>query len=548
VRPPASAPLRDGGDQTRLFALSPDGTRLAYLTTRGLALRALDDLTVDVLEVQGFGAMPFFSPDGRWIAGLGEGLRKVAVAGGPVVRLADTGPGAVGAWGEDGIVFADARGLFRVSDEGGGPEPLPVGTLGESEQVTFPEPLPGGNAVLFTIVSTRSNTLGDASISSSARIEALDLRTGQRKVVVRGGGRPKYLQTGHLVYAAGESLFVVPFDVRRLEVSGDSIRLGEGSAEFAVSNDGTLVYATGLDTNRRELVWVDRRGREEPLGAPLATYAYPRVSPDGSRVALDVVGPDRDIWIWDLSRKVMQRFTLDPTENALPTWSLDGLRLFFAGGRHGVPNMFVQSADGSDQPVRLVESPRLQQPTSMAPDGRLIFSEAVPNHSRDIMALSLDGPPTVEPLIHTAATEIAGEVSPNGRWLAYVSDESGQFEVYVRPYPHVSGGLWKVSAGGGRQPLWLRNGRELLYRDFGGAVVAVPVVAGGAFALGPPVAVIPAGRVYAGYGSATGGRAFDVSRDGSRFLMIKIHEATAGPAFVVVQNWLAGLDPRARPR
>jgi serine/threonine protein kinase/Tol biopolymer transport system component len=548
LRLPASAPLRDGGDDTRLFALSPDGTLLVYLTTKGLAMRRLDRLQVDVLEVQGFETRPFFSPDGKWIAGTGDGLRKISVAGGPLIQLTDTGPGAVGTWGDDGIVFADVTGLFRVSPDGGMPERLPVGALGPNEQVTFPEPLPGGSAVLFTVISTRSNTLGDSSTSATARIEALDLASGVRTVVLRGAGRPRYLATGHLVYASGESLFVVPFDRDRLATTGDPVQLAEGSSEFAVSDDGVLVYAAGLDRTRRQLVWVDRHGREESLGAPTAQYAYPRLSPDGARVALDVLGPNRDVWIWDIRRRALDRFTTDPTENALPAWTRDGARVAFASGQSGVPNMFMQSADGAGAAEPLVTSARFQQPMSFATDGRLIFTEVVPNHGRDLMALSLDGSRSVEALVQTPANEFGGEVSPDGRWIAYVADESGQLEVYVRPYPRTTAGRWIVSTSGGRQPVWTRDGRELLYRDFGGAVIAVPVGAGRSFVSGGAVTVIPASRTYSGFGSAIGGRTFDVSLDGSRFLMIKELDAGDGPSFVVVQNWLTEVRERLRPR
>ena len=378
IVPPASAPLRDGGDETRLFAMSPDGTRIAYLTTRGLAVRTLDRLDVDVLDAADIGVFPFFSPDGKWIAGTLDGLSKVSVAGGPVIRLADTGAGAIGAWAADGIVFADVNGLFRVSADGGTPERLPLGSLGPSEQVTFPEPLPGRRAVLFTVISTKSNTLGDSATSSTARIEALDLDSGARTVVVRGGGRPRYLPSGHLLYASGEHLLAVRFDLARLTTVGEPVQLGDGSAEFAASNEGTLMYGVGLGHGRRELVWVDRRGREQLVGAPIAEYAYPRISPDGTRIALDVPGPNRDVWMWNLTRQVMERFTSDPTENVLPAWSPDGRHLAFTSGLSGVPNMFLQATDGSGAAEQLLTSPLLQQAVSFASDGRLIFTESVP--------------------------------------------------------------------------------------------------------------------------------------------------------------------------
>jgi eukaryotic-like serine/threonine-protein kinase len=547
IVPPASAPLRDGGDETRLFAVSPDGTRVAYLTTKGLAVRTLDHLDVDVLDAPNIGFFPFFSPDSKWIAGTLDGVNKVSVAGGPVIRLADTAAGAIGAWGDDGIVFADVNGLFRVSAEGGTPERLPLGALGPSEQVTFPEPLPGRRAVLFTVISTKSNTLGDSATSSTARIEALDLDSGARTVIVRGGGRPRFLPSGRLLYASGEHLFIVRFDPARLTAVGEPVQLGDGSAEFGASNDGTLVYGVGLGRGRRELVWVDRRGREQPVGAPVAAYAYPRISPDGARVALDVPGPNRDIWMWDIRRQVMERFTDDPTENVLPAWSPDGKYLAFTSGLSGVPNMFLQATDGSGVAAQLLTSPLLQQAVSFAPDGRVIFTESVPGHGRDIKALQLSTK-TVEALVQAPGEQLSPEVSLDRRWIAYASDETGQFEIYVRPYAAPDSGRWKVSINGGRAPLWSRDGRELFYRDFGGALLSVPVAAGRVFVPGPAMTIIPPSRRYAGFGSAVGARSYDVSPDGSRFLMIKNLDGSAQPSFVVVQNWLAEVADRLRPR
>ena len=464
-----------------------------------------------------------------------------------MIRLADTAAGAIGAWGDDGIVFADVNGLFRVSADGGMPERLPLGALGPSEQVTFPEPLPGRRAVLVTVISTKSNTLGDSATSSTARIEALDLDSGARTVVVRGGGRPRYLPSGHLLYASGERLFVVRFDLARLTTLGEPVQLGDGSAEFGASNDGTLVYGVGLGRGRRELVWVDRRGREQPLGVPVAEYAYPRISPDGTRIALDVPGPNRDIWMWDVKRQVMERFTSDPTENVMPAWSPDGKHLAFTSGLSGVPNMFVQATDGSGAAEQLRKSPLLNQAVSFASDGRLIFTESVPGRGRDIKALHL-GTKEVEALIQAPGEQLSPEVSPDRRWIAYMSDETGQFEIYVRPYAAPDSGRWKVSANGGRSPLWSRDGRELFYRDFGGALLSVSIAADHTFMPGPSVTIIPASRKYAGFGSAIGARSYDVSPDGSRFLMIKNLDDGAQPSFVVVQNWLAEVADRLLPR
>jgi serine/threonine-protein kinase len=546
IQAPPTAPLRDGGDNTGLFTLSPDGRHLAYLTTRGVAIRRLDRLDVQVHEAPELTARPFFSPDGQWIGGFGGGVLKQSVAGGPVIRLAETAAGATGAWDEDGIVFADIRGLFKVSSEGGTPERLPLGALADNEQVAFPEPLPGRRAVLFTVVSTRSNTPGASLTSSSSRIEALDLDTGVRSVVIRGGGRPRYV-AGHLLYASGVELFAVPFDLQRLSTTGEPVQVPGASVEFAVSNDGTLVYGVGLHSNRRTLVWVDRKGREEPLGTPIAEYMYPRLSPDEGRVALDVPGSNRDVWIWHITRRVMERFTTDETENVLPTWTPDGMALIFTSARSGVPNLYQQSADGSGAPRRLLTSALLQQPMSFAPDGRLMFSEAAPGRGRDVKALNL-ATGNVHPLLESAASEMSAEVSPDGRWVAYMSNESGQFEIYVRSFPRVDAGRWKVSTNGGRSPLWSRDGRELFYHDYGGATMAVQVSPGTRFSAGPPATILPATRKYLGFGSAGGGRHYDVSRDGTRFLRIKeLDEGREQPSFVVVQNWMTEVTARLRP-
>jgi eukaryotic-like serine/threonine-protein kinase len=291
------------------------------------------------------------------------------------------------------------------------------------------------------------------------------------------------------------------------------------------------------------LLWVDRRGVEESLGAPRLPYAYPRLSPDGTRIALDVGLPDRDIWIWDLRRKVLERFTLDPAENPLVAWSLDGKRLAFGSSRYGgIPNLFWQPADGSGPPERLLESPSMQMPLTFTPDGRLLFSAAEPGEGRNILALSLDGTHRVERIIRSPANDGNAEISPDGRWIAYDSNESGQFEIYVKPYPPcASDQRWKISIDGGRQPLWSRNGRELFYRDFTGAVLAVPVTFTPTYTPGA-VAKLLDGAAYVGGGPKLSSRTYDLSHDGTRFLMIKAGRTDARPpSLVVVQHWFEEL-------
>jgi len=292
----------------------------------------------------------------------------------------------------------------------------------------------------------------------------------------------------------------------------------------------------------RELAWVDRRGRATSLGAPPMSYAYPRISPDGTRVAIDVVDPaDRDIWMWDIGRRTLERFTKDPTGNPIVTWSPDGSHLVFGSERSGVSNAYRQAADGSGEPERLLPSDALQMPISYTPDGRLLVSVDAKGHQRDIHLMTLDGTRKSEPLIHSPANELWAEVSPNGHWVVYDSDESGQFEVYVRPFPDAyRGSRWQISAAGGRQPVWSHDGRELFYRDFSGAVMSVPIAAGPGFSPGRPVRLIE-GTGYAGAGAQGSGRTYDVSADGSRFLMVQTGDQSTTP-LVVVLNWFEELE------
>jgi serine/threonine-protein kinase len=511
-----------------------------------VAVRSLDQLDTHVMEAgRGLTSQLFFSRDGRWIGYIDDGLRKVSVDGGPSILLARVGAGATATWGEQVIIVADVNGLFKVPPDGGVPERIPGATFASHEQPAFPEILPQDSAVLFTVVAARTISPSSAATAPESRIEGIDLRTGVRRVVVRGGGRPRYISTGHLVYGSGETINAVPFDAARLEARGDPAPVAHGGASsFAVSREGTLVYRSDDGAKHRTLVWVDRDGREEDLGAPPGDYIVPRVSPDGLRVALDVGGPDRNIWVWDIRRKLLECVTLNPAEDGWPRWSPDGRWLFFASARDGpVPNIFRQSADRGGSAERVIVSQRLQHPTGFAPDGKLLITERAPDNGlSDIVAYSFDTR-RVEPVI-TEGDEGAGAVSPDGRWMAYESIESGEIDVYVRAYSTTDGGRWKVSRNGGRQAVWSRDARELFYRDYGGALIAVPVPPGPRFLPGEPVTILPTQTTYAGSGAAITSRTYDVSPDGSRFLMIRMGNENRQPSLIVVQNWSEELKAR----
>jgi serine/threonine-protein kinase len=537
----------------RWLAISPDGARIAVVTDRGLVVRARDQLDtprLSGLSAPGAGA-PFFSPDGQWIAFTdGQALKRIPSTGGPAVQIAESGPAAIASWGDGGIVYASMNGLFHIARDGGAPRQLAAG-LGINEQAMYPQLLAGSGAVLFTVVPTHTNTPASAANAPGARVDVLNLASGARHTVIHGGGRAQYLPTGHLVYVAGDTLYAEKFDAERLESRGNAVEVlkGVNVSEFAISNEGTLAYASRAAVSGNTLVWVDRKGNEQALDAPVRPYNYPRLSPDGTRVALDVAGPpDRDIWIWDLKRKTFERFTLDPAGNPIVEWSRDGRRLAFGSDRSGVTNIFWQAADGSGEAERLLKSDRLQMPLTFAPDGRLLFSADVAGRGRDIHALSLDGSHRVERIVYSEANDLTADVSPDGRWIVYDSDESGQFEVYVRPYPQAySGGRWQISSNGGRQPVWSHDGREVFYRDFDGGMYAASVRLNPTFEPGPVVRLFP-NAGYAGSGVKGTGRTYDVSRDGHRFLMIKVEPDPAATAssIVVVLNWFEELK-RAVP-
>jgi serine/threonine-protein kinase len=548
----------------RHIALSPDGTLLVYRNTSfserqvgQVYLRQLDHL--DGRPLTGVtGPWPFISPDSRWIGFFSQStgeLRKISVNGGPPVVLCRYVGNPRGAsWGTDGnIVFATSdtsTGLMVVPEGGGEPKTLtkPDATRGEADHV-FPSLLPGDRAVLFTITTKEQPV-------ENAQVAVLDVKTGKYKTIVSGGTQAEYTKTGHLVYAAAGSLRSVTFDLGRLEVTSDPTSVvdqvatfGTGAADFSISRDGTLVYVPrsgGVSTGAtRSLVWVTRQGIEEPLGAPVRGYTAPRLSPDGTRIALDIRDAGKGgIWIWDLVRQTLTPLAVDNQgQSTFPSWTPDGKKIIFSSSRGGAEsNLYWQPADGTGTAERLTTSANRQFASfSVSPDGTKVpFVEI--NKGNDLQVLILDGRPHVEPLIQTSANEINAEIAPNGRFLAYQSDESGVNDIYVRPFPNVNAGRWQVSTSGGTKPAWARNGRELFYLDRDNAMTSVPVqMTDSAFNAGKPTKLFE--NPYFG---ANNVRTYDVSSDGQRFLMIKFGERTADSSagIVVVLNWTEELKQR----
>ena len=425
--------------------------------------------------------------------------------------------------------------------------------------------------MLFTITPLTGGLDG-------AQIAVLDLRTNVQTVLVRGGYHARYVRSGHLMYGTAGMLRAVAFDLARLAVTGVSVPViprvvttasGEVNAEVAAN--GTLVYVAGaVGPASRSLVWVDRSGREEPLPAPSRAYLYPRLSPDNTRIALHIPADEGDVWVWDLMRSALTRLTFDPALDRLPVWTHDNRSILFDSERGGESNIYIQTADGTGAPIRLSENRLAQIATSVTADGtQAVLHENVPNQGQDLRVLTLSpflvgrpgalgtpprGPRSaqspggegqstvgeVRTLIGTRFDERGAMLSPDDRWLAYESDSSGRFEIYVRPFPNVGDGQWQVSTGGGVQPLWARDGRELFYIAGDGSLMRVPVQpVGQAWSAGPPTKLL-AGGYYDG-GRIRQSRHYDVTADGKRFLMIKDSgsgEAAPAPqTLTVVQNW-----------
>jgi eukaryotic-like serine/threonine-protein kinase len=520
-----------------LVAVSPDGTRLVYAANDRLYLQSLNG--GDATPIAGVGgadgarpANPFYSPDGGWIGFWQDRqLKKISLTGGlPVILCAVQNPRGA-SWAADNTIFfgQGADGIWRVAVEGGTPEQV---VKVESGQVAYsPQLLPDGRSILFTLA--RGNG------ADSEQIVVQSLENGSRRVVLDQGSDARFA-AGHLVYASNSRLFALPFEVGTLAATGppvpvvdDVARAPTGIAQFAISSSGALVYvpSDALEASRvRTLVWVDRQGREEPFEAPTRTYLAPRLSPDGTRVALEI---DNDIWVFDLTRNTFTRVTADSTFEMVPIWTPDGRDVIFSSGRSGrstvdALNLVRRAGDGTERVDRLTDVATARHvPYAVTPDGtRLIFREhsATPGaDAGDLMVMSLVGTRLSEPLVQTKFREMNAELSPDGRWFAYQSDESGRDEIYVRPFPNASAGKWKVSSSGGTRPLWARSGDEVFYES-AGALMRVAVTREPTFEAGTPARLFDGPYVYGALE-----RWYDIAPDGQRFLLIKESMASDEP-------------------
>ena len=524
--------------------LSPDGTRLAYVAgddnAKTLMVRQLDRLDAVQLAA-GTGTVnipyhPFFSPDGEWIGFVTPSeLRKIPATGGTAQTICKVERSRGADWSPDGsIVLAPnpGSGLFRVASGGG--EPKPLTTLDkEKNEVThrWPQVLPGGEAVLFTS-HTKSRDFNEATL------EVVRVATGERKVVHSGGSYGRYVPSGHLVYINQTTLFAVPFDLKRLAVTGSPVPIlqdlatssSDGGGQFSFSGSGRLAYVTADNTvSTYPAVWVDRKGGTTSLLAEHGAYANPRLSPDGRRLALTVLRDGNwDIWVYDLERGVPSRLTFDDAAETEQVWSPDGRELIYASDRGGFDNLYRKRADGSGEAERLTTHDASQWASSWSRDGHIALTGTGTGTGFDLQVMRLEGERAVETFLSTPFREADAAFSPDGRFIAYESNESGRLEVYVRPFPP-GGGRWQVSDGGGAYPRWSRSGRELFYRTDGGIMSAPVEAVGDTLRVGKPSIVFQGAFRGGTTGIGVGGYSFadyDVAPDGQRFVMFP---AGSGP-------------------
>ena len=545
VLPPDKGSFTFVGQGGGPVAVSPDGQQLAFVASepggkRQLWIRPLESLLARSLPETDGAAYPFWSPDSRSVGFFADGkLKKIEVGGGSPLSICDAPDARGGSWNRDDVILFEPQfrePIHRVSATGG--KPVPVTSFDASRRETthrWPFFLPDGRRFLFFS--------GSHSTSARSDLDAIfvgSLDGGKPKLLVQARSNAVYA-AGHLLFVRHKTLLAQRFDPKSLTLSGDAVPIAENvqddpgffNAVFSVSQQGTLAYQeAGGTIGLSEVAWIDRSGKKIGVLGDPADYYDPRISPDGRRVAV-VIGDPGDIWIYDVSRPARTRLTFAPGSDNAPTWSPDGRRVAFSSQRSGSGDLYARAASGTGADELLSSSKVVKVANSWSPDGRYLVYTAVPEapgSKADLWLLSV-ADRKASPLARTEFDEVAGAFSSDGRWLAYASNESGRFEIYVKTFPEL-GGNWQVSTAGGIEPRWRRDGKELFYLTTDGKVMAVEVHTDGAFEVGTPQALF-----VTPFKNASGWR-YDVTPDGQRFLVNRPVDEESSP-ITLVQNWTA---------
>ena len=571
----ADGNLRGAASVHAIITLSPDGRRLVYATAAGLYLRSMDDVTNRLILERGNERpfAPFFSPDGESV-GYFQGtlttvgaarLMRVAVTGGAPVALAETSNVFGASWGSNGtILYGQPDGIWRISASGGTPERVIETDAGE--QAFAPQRLPGGDWVLFTLARSPGPTRWD-----DADIVVQSLSSGERQVLRTGGSDARYVPTGHLTYASGDLLFAVSFDLDRLEIRGEPVRVIQGVqrtgvpervggvAQYGFADNGTLAYVAGTGSSRRmgTLVLVDRAGNADSFTDEQRRYFRPRMSPDGARVAVEVSEPGSanettHIWVVAAESGVARQLTFEGTQNQFPVWAPDGQTVIFASDRADGEawGIYGKAADGGGEATLILQDELPVAPTDVSRDGVLAFQKAGPGGQGDIWTVGMDGEEAASEFLSTPADERAARFSPDGRWVAYHTSEGGSIQVFVRPYPRTEGSQRRISENISRSPIWSPDGRALYFAGLPPVPLRVTSVQiTPTFSRGRPEELF----ALVDKGLLTGpeilvGPLWDITPDGEQFVMVQPATAdnneTARDRVNIVLNWFEELKAR----
>jgi len=523
-------------------ALSPDGTLIVFVAKDAagknlLWVRPLDTGGVRALPGTEDASHPFWSPDGRHIGFFaGAKLKKTEAAGGPVLSLCDAGDGRGGTWNRDGIIVFEPHfrePLFRVPATGG--KPVPVTKFDESRRETthrFPFFLPDGKHFLYEAASHSAGT--DSELHS---IYFASLDGGTPKLVVNVRSKPVYASE-NLLFVRQKTLMAQRFDPKSGTLSGEPIPVVENvqedpgffTAVFTASDNGLLAYQeAGGSGNLQQLTWFDRAGKKLETVGPEGNLWYPRISHDGKRI-LYSVGDPADLWIEDLGRHVRSRLTFDPADDSYAEWSPDDSRVYFSSLRSGGGDIYTKLSSGTGADERLATSPSLKGVSSVSPDGRWLLCSVLNSKTKWDLEVYSVADRKMSDFVKTDFDENQGAFSPDGRWVAYSSNESGRYDVYVQPFPG-PGGKFQVSTSGGAMPVWRRDGKELFYVAADLRVMAVPVSTGATFEPGTPA------PLFALRQRNDPDRHFDVSADGQRFLVAAPVGEEVSLPITLIQNW-----------
>jgi serine/threonine-protein kinase len=541
------------------FSVSPDGRSVVFaagMSNTGpyqLWVRRFDQVDAQPLgltasdnanAVQGM----FWLPEGDQIGFFDEvshKLKTVDVRGEMARTLVDvpSNQGSGTGNGAGTILYSSlgTGGIMRIAVTGGVPQKV-TGVRDREIAHLWPYFLPDGNHFVY---------LSQTAERADWALYVGSVKGPDRTLLVRAASMGQFAPPDQLLYVRGDALFAQRIDLERFALQGDPILIAQpvsvtnaGRAAFSVSNTGVLVHASdvGVGTSPRVVTWIDRGGREEPLGVPIHTYSHLALSPDGARVALSSADQERNLWIWSLTNKSLTRLTFGLGQDTSPVWTPDSRQIIFQSNPTGPFRLYSVAADGTGMPARLLDTSANQGVSSVTPDGaELIFDEDTTDTGVDVRAVMLNAPHRVRTLIKEPLNDRNGIVSPDGRWMAYQSSQSGPYQIYVRPYPAVENGRWQVSTNGGVQPLWSRDGKELFFLSSDLSLMAVRVESGNSWTAGTSTRLFadPGLSFTAGNFGGTG-RTYDVSPDGRRFLVLKL--AASAPSdvstrLVVVQNW-----------